>query len=82
MIMPNKYLTEEETLLGAGAILIENLSIKKSLSKLWDEIKDNDSVYNFERFVLTLDMLFILGVVDLDENNEIKLISSKMVGSK
>ncbi|WP_066973097.1 ABC-three component system middle component 6 [Methanobrevibacter filiformis] len=74
MIMPNKYLTEKETLIGAGAVVIKNCSSKRSLSKLWDEVKDNDSIYNFERFVLTLDMLFILGVLDFDENNELVLI--------
>jgi len=76
MLMPNKYLSEEETLLGAGVTIIEKLSFKKSLSKLWDEIKDDIRMYNFERFILTLDMLFILGLIELDENNEITLVSS------
>ena len=69
MIMPNKYLKEEDTLLGASATIFNNLSSKQSLSELWDLVKEDDSIYNFERFILSLDMLYILGCIDLNEKN-------------
>lgn len=69
MIMPNKYLKEEDTLLGASATIFNNLSSKQSLSELWDLVKEDDSIYNFERFILSLDMLYILGCIDFDEKN-------------
>ncbi len=74
MIMPNKYLTQEETLLGVGKIILDNLSSKKTLSELWEKIKDNESVYNYERFILGLDMLFILGIIDIDDKNILEVI--------
>ena len=67
--MPNKYLKEEDTLLGASATIFNNLSSKQSLSELWDLVKEDDSIYNFERFILSLDMLYILGCIDFDEKN-------------
>ena len=69
MIMPNKYLKEEDTLLGASATIFNNLSSNQSLSELWDLVKEDDSIYNFERFILSLDMLYILGCIDFDEKN-------------
>ena len=70
MIMPNKYLKEEDTLLGASAVIFENLSKQQSISELWDNVREDDSVYNFERFILSLDLLYMLNLVELN-NNEI-----------
>lgn len=70
MIMPNKYLKEEDSLLGASAVIFENLSKQQSISELWDKVREDDSVYNFERFILSLDLLYILNLVELN-NNEI-----------
>ena len=70
MIMPNKYLKEEDTLLGASAVIFENLSKQQSISELWDKVREDDSVYNFERFILSLDLLYMLNLVELN-NNEI-----------
>lgn len=68
MILPNKYLREDETLLGIGAKLLSLLNYDKSLSELWEEAKVIDTLANFERFVLSLDMLFILGLIVFEDN--------------
>lgn len=73
MIMPNKYLKEEDSLLGASAVIFENLSKQQSISELWDKVREDDSVYNFERFILSLDLLYMLNLVELN-NNEIMRI--------
>ena len=70
MIMPNKYLKEEDTLLGASAVIFDNLNKQQSISELWDKVREDDSVYNFERFILSLDLLYMLNLVELN-NNEI-----------
>lgn len=73
MIMPTKYLKENETLLGLGAILLEELSSEKSLSDLWENAKKYPDIGNFERFILTLDFLFIIGLVTLKNNNLMRM---------
>ena len=73
MIMPNKYLKEEDTLLGVSAIIFNNLNDKQSISELWDKVKYDDTVYNFERFILSLDMLYLLGIIDFNENSIIRV---------
>ena len=66
--MPNKYLREEEALIGFGSIVLKYLRFERLLSELWDEIKNNESIVDFERFILVLDMLYILGLVEFKEN--------------
>lgn len=68
MIMPNKYLKEEDTLLGASAVIFENLSKQQSISELWDKVREDNSVYNFERFILSLDLLYMLNLIKLNND--------------
>jgi hypothetical protein len=72
MILPNKYLQEHETLLGVGAILLEKLSTKKSLSELWENSKNISNINNYERFILALDMLFIFGLITIKDNELVR----------
>ena len=69
MIMPTKFIQEDEALIGVGAILLEKLSSEKSLSDLWENSKNIPNIGNFERFILTLDMLYILGLITFKNNN-------------
>ncbi len=73
MIMPNKCLKQEDTLLGSSAVIFNNLNDKQTLSELWDKVKQEEAIYNFERFILSLDMLYLLGIIDFNENSLIKV---------
>ena len=73
MIMPNKCLKQEDTLLGSSAVIFNNLNDKQTLSELWDKVKQEEAIYNFERFILSLDMLYLLGSIDFNENSLIKV---------
>ncbi len=73
MIMPNKCLKEEDTLLGSSAVIFNNLNDKQTLSELWDKVKQEEAIYNFERFILSLDLLYLLGIIDFNENSLIKV---------
>lgn len=73
MILPTKYITEHETILGIGAILLNEMSKEISLSELWEAVKWNSNVGNYERFILALDMFFIFGVIDIRNNKIVKV---------
>lgn len=64
MIMPSKYIQEDEALLGVGAALIPIIEKLDDFSELWDEAKKVASVGNFERFVLALDLLYLMGLIE------------------
>ncbi len=66
MILPTKHIPAEQTLLGAGAAIISELSEPTTVTTLWESVRAADSVGTFERFVLAVTMLHTLGVVTFD----------------
>lgn len=67
MILPTKHISESQALVGIGAVLIDALNRPHTVTGLWEKVRDLRVVGTFERFVLALDMLFILGLVRLSE---------------
>lgn len=64
MIVPTKHLPTRETLLGVGAVVLLHLSEPVTVSRLWERTRLEPRVGTFERFVLALDLLFILGALE------------------
>lgn len=65
MILPSKYTRETHALVGVGAILIDEVRRPCTVSALWERVHDSPSVATFERFVLGLELLYLLGLVSL-----------------
>lgn len=75
MILPNKFLEEKDSLLYVGALLLNKLDVPNSVSELWNQVKDNKSVNNYERFIIALDMLYILNLIEL-KNEKIRRVNN------
>jgi hypothetical protein len=67
MILPTKHLPLERTLLAAGAQLLGCLDRPLTVSGLWDRVRREVAFPSFDHLVLALDVLFALGMVDLEE---------------
>lgn len=65
MILPSKHISEDQALLGVGAVLIQELRQPQTVTSLWEKVRSHRAVGTFERFVLALDLLHITGVVVL-----------------
>ncbi|MHA1950887.1 MAG: ABC-three component system middle component 6 [Candidatus Thorarchaeota archaeon] len=65
MILPDKNLTLSNSLIGRAALMQKRLKRNHTVSSLWDEIR-NDEKTSFSKFVLTLDFLFILGLIHIE----------------
>ena len=65
MILPSKHIPEEQTLLGVGAVVLKRLEHPQTVTSLWDKLRNESVVGTYERFVLALDMLYIMGAVNL-----------------
>lgn len=63
MIMPTKHIPAEQSLLGAGAVVFAELSQPRTVTTLWEAVRDSKAVGTFERFVLAVTMLYALRVV-------------------
>jgi len=67
MILPSKFIPEEQALLGVGATLLRHLKHAETVSSLWEKARNEPNVGTFERFVLALDLLFMTGLVSLSQ---------------
>lgn len=70
MILPTKHLSQERALLTTGAKLLPYLTHPKTISSLWEDVAGggvNDPSMRYERFVLALDLLFLIGAIELNE---------------
>lgn len=65
MILPSKHISEDQALIGVGAVLLNALQKPQTITSLWEKVREHSSIGNFERFVLALDMLYIAGVVTM-----------------
>ena len=68
MILPTKFIEEEDTLLRVGIDLLAVLGKEKKITNLWEQSKDIASIETYERFILGLDLLFCFGLIDMEEN--------------
>jgi hypothetical protein len=66
MILPTKHIRTHDSLIGVGGHLLAQLETGKTVTELWEEMRDAPGIATFERFVLGLDLLYALGVVELD----------------
>ena len=65
MILPTKYISIRYSLLGIGAELLKSLDTPKTVTALWSIAKTLPEVKTFQRYVLALDLLFILGAIEM-----------------
>jgi hypothetical protein len=67
MILPTKHISTRNSLLGVGAKILEQMYYPRTVTSLWNAVSTMPEVATFERFVLTLDLLYMIGAVEMDE---------------
>ena len=67
MILPTKHLSVENCLLGVGALILANLEKPTTLSALWEEVRSLPEISTYERFILGLDLLYMIEVIEIRE---------------
>lgn len=67
MILPSKHIKLSNSLLNVGAILLNQIDRRYTVTLLWDKAKGHPEVMTFERFTLGLDLLHMLGLIDFEE---------------
>jgi hypothetical protein len=73
MILPNKHLSQDRALLTVGARILPSLEEPITVSALWEQLS-RDSISStsqnslrYDAFVLGLDLLFVLGTIELNK---------------
>jgi len=73
MILPSKHLPHDRALLTQGARILECMTKPMTVSALWESMKPARNTgtgirpLRYDSFVLTLDLLFLMGAVELNE---------------
>ena len=73
MILPSKHLPQDRALLTVGAAILRHLSHPVTVSSLWEQMlravvhQKASSPMRYDRFVLALDLLFLIGAIELRE---------------
>ena len=66
MILPTKHVSEQHSVLGAGATILRHLDSPQTVTGLWEHVRQFKETSVYSRYILTLDFLFAVGVIDLD----------------
>jgi len=70
MILPTKHLAQDRTLLAVGAEILGQLKEPRSVSELWETVREarrripDSAPLSFDWFVLALNLLYALSAID------------------
>ena len=73
MILPSKHLSQDRALLSVGAAILRHLSHPVTVSALWEQMpravldQKASPHMRYDGFVLALDLLFLIGAIELRE---------------
>ena len=73
MILPTKHLAQERALLTVGARILPRVVQPITVSALWEELSRgtastvNPLSLRYDAFVLALDLLFLMGAIQLND---------------
>jgi hypothetical protein len=65
-IAPTKHVSEHASLLGVAARVLAETASPCTVSELWHRVRERRDPGTFARFTLALDLLFLMGAVELD----------------
>ncbi len=74
MIFPSKHISQEKALLTVGAELLKNLDKPKTVSAIWEDVRQSASEtqgdvthIRYDWFILALDLLFTIDAIEIHE---------------
>ena len=71
MILPDKNIKLEYSLLNCGAVVLESLEVPLTISALWEKLKEQKVFVGYEKFILTIDFLYMINGIE-NENGLIR----------
>lgn len=71
MILPDKNIKLEYSLLKCGALVLESLEVPLTISALWEKLKEQKVFVGYEKFILTIDFLYMINGIE-NENGLIR----------
>jgi hypothetical protein len=80
-ILPEKHVRISESLLGIGALVLEIIKGgSRNIDSIWSSLRQKESIrekvngtVTFDSLILSIDGLFAMGFVELDEEGRLRL---------
>jgi hypothetical protein len=66
MILPTKHIDLQHSIVGSGAVILQHLHSPQTVTGLWEHVRSLSEIGVYWRFVLSLDFLFTIGAIDLE----------------
>ena len=73
MILPSKHISQDQCLIGIGAILLDRIDRPQTVTNLWEAVRKQKEIGTYERFVLGLDMLYIIKAIAMEDGLIVKV---------
>lgn len=64
MILPTKSIKLRFSIINCGAIVLSLLEENDTVSAIWERVNSQETLVNYEKYVLTLDFLFMVGAIE------------------
>lgn len=78
MILPTKHIKFTESLFGLGGYILKNIQIQpKTIDQLWNKVRSLnknetfDAYHGFDNLILALNYLYMIGAIELDQEENI-----------
>lgn len=65
MILPSKHIPQEKALLTVGAKLLKLLDRPKTVSAVWQHVRNSETPISYDWFVLALDLLYTIDAIEI-----------------
>lgn len=81
MILPTKGVPPRQALVSLGSDVLRVLAEPMTVSRLWHEFKKESAQagpVTFDWFVLSLDLLFLVGAIDFDRERVRKRLNDEL----
>lgn len=77
MIFPSKHLMLRESLFWLWTVVVKILNKPKSIDRIWKDFENdnfnNNTYISFDDLILTLNYLYMIWIIEIVNNNKIKL---------
>jgi len=67
MILPDKNISLEYSILGVGTKILQGLNTPQTISALWEKVRKCKEINTYDKLVLALDFLYTVGLVELSQ---------------
>ncbi len=68
MILPDKHLSIERSLVALGAVVLGQLHQPRSVSALWEGLRQTPGISTFHHFTLAVTFLYTIGAVEFTDD--------------